>query len=435
MSKTNQLSTQETLEKLEVGRNRKRLKLGIVFTVLVCLTITAYAISGNLGDSDKLLQFYTQAVGKSDLKVTVTATGNLEATNQVEVGSELSGIITSMTADYNDEVKKGQALAYLDASKYKAAVMKSRAEVASAQAKYEEALATRKSDQKTLTRYRKTRELTKGKLPSLETLEQAEASLEKSAATVEATAAAIEIAIATLMSDETDLKKTIIYAPFNGIVLSRDVEPGQTVAASLEAPVLYTLAEDLSHMELRVDVDEADVGMVMDGQAATFTVDAYPDHTFKAKITQVRYGAETTDGVVTYKAVMSVENPDLLLRPGMTASANIIVQNLKNTLLVPNAALRFTPPSPSVEKKSKRSLLNALMPGPPRSSTTKKSEVAAQDYPDGEGRKTQVWVLKDNHPFPVQVQKIATDGVNTAVAGNELQPGMEVILNQLAIKG
>lgn len=273
----------------------------------------------------------------------------------------------------NDTVEASQPLAYLDDAKYKAAVMKSRAEVASAKANYQEALATRHANQKTLARYRKTRELTGGKLPSLEDLEQAEADLERAIAAVQAAVAAIDIASAALKENETELKKTVIYAPISGVVLSRDMEPGQTMAASLEAPVLYTLAEDLRHMELQVDVDEADVGAVKDGQQATFSVDAYPNRIFSATITQVRFGAEETDGVVTYKTVLKVENPDLLLRPGMTATANIIVQRDEKQLLVPNTALRFTPPQPPAIQADKKSLLGRLMPGPPPHNAPKKT--------------------------------------------------------------
>lgn len=435
MLKTDALSTQETVEKFATTRKRGRLKLFLGLAVLICLTLTVLAIAGNFGETEKAIQFRTQPVKTGDLKITVTATGNLEATNQVEVGSELSGIITSMTADYNDEVREGEALAYLDNAKFTATVMKSRAEVASAQANYAEALATRIANQKTLARYRKTHELTKGKLPALEVLEQAEADLDKSEAAVKAAAAAIEMAKASLKSDETDLEKTIIYAPIGGIVLSRDVEPGQTVAASLSAPVLYTLAEDLRHMELQVDVDEADVGMVREGQGATFTVDAYPEHTFEAKIIQVRYGAETTDGVVTYKTVMAVENPDLLLRPGMTATAEIIVENVENALLVPNAALRFAPPRPSEGRAPEGGLLKSLIPGPPRRSGGRKGGPASNSNPDREGGKARVWVLKENHPVPIPVKKIASDGVHTAVAAPELQDGMEIILNQITTQG
>ena len=371
MSDKKSPSAKETLSQMKTNHGRRRVMRWLMGLGLL-IVVAAFILAGRQHRMADTMHYQVQPVERGDLVITVTATGNLEATNQVEVGSELSGIITAMTADYNDTVTANQPLAYLDGAKYKAAVMKSRAEVASARANYQEALATRHANQKTLARYRKTRELTGGKLPSLEDLEQAEADLERATAAVEAAAAAIDMASAALKENETELKKTVIYAPISGIVLSRDMEPGQTMAASLEAPVLYTLAEDLRHMELQVDVDEADVGVVKEGQQATFSVDAYPKRIFTATITQVRYGAEETDGVVTYKTVLKVENPDLLLRPGMTATANIIVQRSEKQLLVPNTALRFTPPQPPTIQSDKRGVLGRLMPGPPPHQARKK---------------------------------------------------------------
>ena len=418
-------SVEETLDQVArtAGRKRRRRLLAAGLILLA----TGGGIVWGLQGRSPAIAYQTQAVRQGDLVVTVTATGNLEATNQVEVGSEMSGIITSMTADYNDSVEAGQPLAYLDDAKYRAAVLKSRAELAAARANYQEEVATRKVDDLKVQRYRRTRSLTQGKMPSLEDLEQAEADFERAQAAVAAAAAAIDSAKANLQADEADLKKTVIYAPISGIVLSRDVEPGQTVAASLEAPVLYTLAEDLRHMELQVDVDEADVGQVKEGQAATFTVDAYPDRTFTAQITQVRYGAETTDDVVTYKAVLSVENPDLLLRPGMTATADIVVLKIENTLLVPNAALRFSPTPAAGDSQSSGGLLNALLPRPPSHRAS-----ANHGDPAAEAAGARVWALEAGRPKPVTVKKIATDGALTAVASPELQAGSALIVNAVA---
>ncbi|MGD8366533.1 MAG: efflux RND transporter periplasmic adaptor subunit [Desulfobacterales bacterium] len=422
------LSVKETMQRLESSHRRKRFRRLLAGSGLLLIVTAAVTLWAFRGKADTV-HFQTRPVRRGDLIVTVSATGNLEATNEVKVGSELSGIITSVTADYNEAVKVGQPLAYLDDIKFKAAVFKARAQVASARANYQEALATRNADEKTIRRYRKTRELTGGKMPSLEDLEQATAELERSTAAVAAAEAAIQIAEASLQSDEADLKKTVIYAPINGIVLSRDVEAGQTVAASLSAPVLYTLAEDLRRMELQVDVDEADVGMVKEGQPATFTVDAYPDSTFEAQITQVRYGAETTDGVVTYKAVLKVDNPDLLLRPGMTAAANIIVRKIQNTLLVPNSALRFVPSQPAQNTSRKRGLLRSLLPGPPRRGISK-APTTEESSASGDSR-ARLWVIKNGRPVPVAVQKMATDGALTAVSSEDLQEGMQVIVNAI----
>ena len=405
-------------------KRRKRFFVCGTVVIIAAILIVIWSLRGTA----TTLQYKTEPATRGNLVVTVTATGNLAATNQVDVGSELSGIIKTVAVDYNDVVTAGQPIARLDSAKFAAAVGKSKAEVASAEAGYLEAVATRKEKEKTLQRYRKTRELTNGKMPSLEDLEKAEADLDRARAAIISASAAIDKASASLKADETDLEKTVIYSPINGIVLSRDVEPGQTVAASLQSPVLFTLAEDLRQMELQVDVDEADVGQVKEGQTALFTVDAYPEQTFNARITQVRYGAETTDGVVTYKAVLKVENPDLILRPGMTATAEITVLKVENALLVPNTALRFTP-QPNEKKKRSRGVIGSLMPGPPRSSTSKKAaETPSRNQP-------HVWVLKDNLPFPIAVSRGATDGIRTVITSGDLQPGMGVVVSTVSSDG
>lgn len=420
-------------EALDTGKTTKGRKIfwfvAVVVVGLAGLGFFVFMPKGGPGEGGLLFQ--TQDVRQGDLVVTVTATGNLEATNEVEIGSELSGQIIKMTADYNDQVTVGQPLAYLDDSTYLANVAKAKSQVASAKASYAQTMATKKAAEKKLKRYQKTRELTQNKLPSMEDLEEAEADLERAVADVDAAQADIDTALATLKSDEADLKKTVIYSPINGIVLSKDVEVGQTVAASLEAPTLFTLAEDLRKMKLVVDVDEADVGVVKEGQAAVFTVDAYPERTFLAEIVQVRYGADDNDGVITYSTVLKVDNPDMSLRPGMTATADITVQKLENALLVPNTALRFSPPQPAggpPSQQQKRGFLSSLMPGPPRhQGPEKKVEIKA----GGEKGESVVWVLRNNHPEPVQVIRKATDGVMTAVESSELTTQSKVITSTM----
>ncbi len=444
MDKQSEVSVQDIVEQGGSSKKRKRrIFFGLIVVALLASGGWFYFQKQGKGPGGgpPMMDFKTVKVSRGDLIISVTATGNLEATNEVDVGSELSGRIIKMTADYNDTVAVGDPLVYLDDSKYLANVAQSKSGVATAKANYKEAVATRNADEKTLKRYKKTRELTNNKLPSLEDLEQAEADFARSVAAVAAAEASIESAEASLKSDEAELKKTVIYSPINGVVLDKSVEVGQTVAASMEAPVLYTLAEDLRKMQLVVDVDEADVGQVSDGQEATFTVDAYPEQTFHAKITQVRYGADDNDGVITYETVLKVDNPDLTLRPGMTATADIIVQKYENTLLVSNAALRFSPPKPEGtphgggEVKNggsgpggKKGFLGSLLPGPPRfNRPTKKVE----ERPAKEQGKAMVWIMRDGHPEPVQVTKLATDGVNTAVQSDQLTEQNEVITSAI----
>lgn len=423
MLEKSEISVSETMTRVAVAGRRKRLVRWGAAAGAGLILVIVIAVWG-LGSRDGAVAYHTQPVRRGDLALTVVATGNLQATNQVQVGSELSGIIVSLKADYNDAVQQGQPLAYLDDSKYRAAVARSKAELASAKASYKEAVATRQAQEKKLARQRKTRALTENKLPSQEDLEQTEADLERAIAAVDAAVAAIDKAQATLQSDEADLKKTVIYSPINGIVLSRDVEVGQTVAASLQAPVLFTLAEDLRRMELQVDVDEADVGQIQPGQSAAFTVDAYPDREFAAQITQVRYGAQTTEGVVTYKSVLQVENPDLLLRPGMTATATINVLTVAKALLVPNAALRFAPVQNAEKPKREGGLVSALMPRPRFSRASRPADEETSEK-DKQGR---VWILKENQPVELPVTVEATDGAITAVTSPDLKEGVPVIL-------
>lgn len=427
MKKANEVSVGLIVNDKNPKDKRKRRILFLSGIIILLLVATWFFTQSSQGGTDTV-NFKTVQVTRADLVISVTATGNLEATNQVDVGSELSGRITKMTVDYNDTVTENQPLVYLDDSKYVAAVAQSKSGVATAKANYKEALATRSANKKTLQRYKKTRELTKGKMPSLEDLEGAEADYERSVASVAAAKASIESAEAALTSDEADLKKTIIYSPINGIVLDKTVEVGQTVAASYEAPTLYTIAEDLRSMELVVDVDEADVGQVKEGQDATFTVDAYPERNFQAKITQVRYGADENDGVITYETVLKVENPDLSLRPGMTATADITVEKYKDTLLVPNSALRFSLPKPSEEMSggdNKKGLLGSLMPGPGR--FNKSSSKHAEELGAGEQGQATVWIIADGKPEPVQVTKKATDGAMAAVESDKLTTDTQVI--------
>ena len=208
-------------------------------------------------------------------------------------------------------------------------------------------------------------------------------------------------------------------------MLQRNVDPGQTVASTLQAPVLFAIAEDLAQMEVQVDVDEADVGKVEEGQMATFSVDAYPDRRFPATIRELRFASETVQGVVTYKAVLSVDNSELLLRPGMTATAEIVVDEVQEALLVPNAALRFSPPA-DTSADERGGYLGGLLPGPPR--------FRAPSAPEETGPARQVWVMRDGAPAAVAIMTGATDGNRTEVKEGEIEEG-EVVIVDVATAG
>jgi HlyD family secretion protein len=401
------------------GRRRRLKRWFILVLAGLAAVTTGFALKNRAVTPSP--QYKTQEVGRGNLFVTVTATGTLEPTDQVDVGSELSGIVRSVGVDFNDRVKVGQVLARLDTSKLEAQKLQAKAALASSEARVLQVRATVRETEGNLARLRKVRELSNNKVPSQYDLDAAEAALERARADEVGARAAVSQAQATLEANETDLAKAVIRSPINGIVLGRNVDPGQTVAASLQAPVLFTLAEDLARMELHVAVDEADVGQVREGQEASFTVDAYPDRTFRARITQVRYGSKTTGGVVTYETLLKVDNTDLSLRPGMTATADITVNRAEDVLLIPNAALRFSPP----ERKrptSRGGLLSALLHRGPRGGTQRTR--TDTDKPLHQ----KAWTLREGRLVPVAVRTGATDGTMTVVTGGDVVPGMALVI-------
>jgi len=330
--------------------------------------------------------------------------------------------------DINDRVEKGQVLVELDTTKLRDQMARSRATLASAEAQVAQAAATLKEARANLARMDEVSRLSGGRVPSATEFDSARANAERAAADEAAARAKVADARAALRVDETNLAKASIRSPIDGVVLTRKVEPGQTVAASLQAPVLFTLAENLAQMELQVDVDEADVGQVREGQSAAFTVDAYPNRSYPARIRQVRFGAETVNNVVTYKTILNVNNDDLSLRPGMTATAEIVTTERENVLLVPNAALRFTPPQPAEAQSSGGGLVASLLPRPP----------FAQEYRAGLAAQrlaqqvaVTALVLRDGQPVAVPVTVGSSDGRMTEVTGEGLESGLPVITASL----
>jgi HlyD family secretion protein len=412
----------KTLGVVPGSRRGRRLKRGLLLVLLVVGLVGLFAWRKNSGGSN-LVQYKTQEAERGDLVVRVTATGTLEPTNQVEVGSEISGIVKTVEADYNDKVKVGQILARIDTSKYEAQETQLKAALEAAQAKVLQVKATLSETQAKLAQYQRVRELSNGKVPSQAEFDAAQAAFERAKADSASAAAAVAQAQATLKATQTDIGKAVIRSPIDGVVLTRKIEPGQTVAAAFQAPVLFTLAEDLTQMELHVDVDEADVGQVKEGQEAEFTVSAYLDRTFQARIVQTRYGSETVNGVVTYETVLKVDNADLSLRPGMTATADITVQKVQNALLVTNAALRFSPPAQG-PKRASRGLVGMMLPGPPRFN-------APQEAVDTNKRQQTVWVLQAGRPMAVAVTIGATDDTMTEILSGSIEPGAPVIVDTM----
>ena len=371
-------------------------------------------------DTASAPRYVTEPAERGTLVVRVSATGNLQPTNQVQVGSELSGIVDRVYVDVNDTVKRGQVLARLDTSRLQDAVTKSRATLAATEAQVLQAQATVAEARATLARYRQVAELSGGKVPSQSEMDTAEANLKRAEANAASARASVAQARADLQSNQTNLAKAQIRSPIDGVVLSRQVEPGQTVAASFQAPVLFTLAENLARMELQVDVDEADVAQVKPGQKATFGVDAWPGRRYEAVIRRVGYGAQEKDGVISYLTVLEVDNDDLSLRPGMTGTAEITTLTHENVLLVPNAALRFSPdPGAAASKQSGTSVMGALMPRPPRQPPRQRGREP--------GAQARVWVLEGGAPVRVDVSTGATNGRVTEITGGALAEGTPVI--------
>ena len=369
--------------------------------------------------------YVTEAVRRGVLTLNVSANGTLQPTRSVNIGSELSGTVKQVRVDVNDRIKKGQVLVELDTAKLSDQVLRSRAALAASQAQLAQATATARESRASLARFEEVARLSSGKVPSATELDAARASLERAVAAEASARASVAEARAALSTDVTNLSKASIRSPIDGTVLTRSVEPGNAVAASLQAVTLFTVAEDLTRLRLEVSVDEADVGAVKAGQKASFTVSAYPSRPYPATITRVAFGSTKTDNVVTYVSWLDVDNSDLSLRPGMTAAATIVATERSGVLLVPNTALRFTPAQAATAgpAASGGGFVSKLMPRPPGAGARRPAGV------DPAGAK-QVWILKDGQAQAVAVQAGISDGRMTEVSGDGLHEGVQVITDQ-----
>lgn len=405
-----------------VGWRRRALLWTTVALVIAGAGIAARQMSASRA-AGAAPTYVTVPATRGHLAVKVAATGTLHPTNTVDVGSELSGLVDAVLVDENAHVRRGQVLAQLDTSKLEDQIRRSEASLAAAEAHQAQTEATVTETSASRDRLREVWRLSEGKVPSKAEMDAADAALARAKADRQSAIAAVTEARAALSTDRTTLSKASIRSPIDGIVLKRAVEPGQTVAASLQVATLFQIAEDLRRMELEVDVDEADVGRVHDGQAATFTVDAYPGRSYTANVTRVAYGSTTTADVVSYATRLQVDNDDLSLRPGMTATADIATASVDGALLVPNSALRFQPTTGAAPS---RGFVATLMPGPPR----QQNRQAAEATPTGDHRR--VWVLRGGQPVAVTVEVGVTDGQHTEIRGGELHDGDAVITDATA---
>ncbi len=385
-------------------------------TKLVVFVLLGLLIVGTFGyfyiastESKNKFKYITQSLKKGDLTIIVTATGYIQPIEEVKVGSEISGTIEKVFVDYNDTVKKGQVLAQIDKTKYKSAVDKARFALESAKASLQNAYAKLHLYTAIIKRDKALLKATKGSLPSQNTWDNDWSNYLSAKADVQEAKAKIRQAESELAIANYNLSKTTIYSPVDGIVLERNIDPGQTVAASFQTPILFKIAKDLTKMELRASIDEADIAQVKAGQNAYFTVDAYPNKKFNAKVRMVRVDSEIVDGVVTYKAIMDVDNKDLLLKPGMSADVNIITKTIKDTFIVPKAAMLFIP----LKQSSKHSLFKR----------NKKTKITMD-------RRPHIWILKDGRLKKVLVKVIGNSGFLTAISSNELKENDKVVIMQ-----
>ncbi|WP_271078430.1 efflux RND transporter periplasmic adaptor subunit [Aurantiacibacter sp. MUD61] len=401
---------------------RKRVWLGVILLILIVLAIS------QCSGGDERPNYVTAEVETRSLDLSVTATGSLRPTNQVEVGSEVSGRIDDVLVDVNDQVTRGQVLARINTEVIGDQIRQSRANLNAAVARVAEAQATLEADEAQLDRLLEVQRLSDGRVPSQAEIDQAQAAVNRGRASVAAARANVSSARAQLSSAQVSLDRAVIRSPVSGVVLARQVEPGQTVVASFNTPTLFVLAEDLATMQLRVDLDEADVGQVEAGQDATFTVDAYPGRRFPATVERVdlasnniaQIGQQQQGGgqqVVSYEARLVVSNGDGLLRPGMTATATIATDSTGEQMLVPNSALRYDPE----EEEEGGGIF-----GDPGFGLDRTEEATI-----GVGSRQSVYVVEEDGTLrAIEVVTGRSDGRFTVVTSEELEPGMEVVTGE-----
>ncbi|AOG11791.1 efflux transporter, RND family, MFP subunit [Agrobacterium sp. RAC06] len=412
----------EELKAILANAARPKRRWGLrVFVILALAGLGYGAYLWSAGGTT--VSYTTSELKPGNLTVIVTATGSVEPTVQVDVSSEQSGTVREVLVDYNSEVKKGDVLARLDTDKLNADLKAKEAALASARASVSKAEADEQSAKAKLDRLTT---LVSSRVSTQQDLDTAEYTFQAASAARQSADADVISAQAALEQANLSLSKATIASPIDGIVLSRNVDPGATVAASLEAPTLFTIAGDLREMELQVSIDEADVGQVAVGQTATFTVDAFPDQRFPAEITSIRYASETVNDVVTYKGILSVANDELLLRQGMTATADIVVQSVEDGLLIPNAALRYSPPATQTETAEGGSGVFSLF-RPPR--------MAPASAPEPTGSERTIWLLREGQPVAVNIEIGSSDGQNTVIVKGDVKEGDRVITDQTVRNG
>jgi HlyD family secretion protein len=394
----------------------------VVVAVIVVVTASAAAFYRSSG-TDKDPGLTTVVVSRGSVVETVEATGKLQAVTTVEVGTQVSGTIKSLHADYNTQVRKGQVIAQLEPSLFETQVEQARATLQRNQADVE---AARVQVEDTQMKLRRAQELSAKQLIPATDLETAQANARQAEASLKAAQAQLVQGRASLRNNEVNLGHTTITAPIDGIVISRNVDVGQTVAASMSAPTLFVLAQDLKQMQVNASVDESDIGRIRTGQHVTFRVDAYPDETFNGTVRQVRLEPVVDQNVVSYVTVVDVPNPELKLKPGMTANVTIEIARADDVLRVPNAALRFRPTTEVFTALGQQ----APAGRPPASAggaARRRGNGLSTSLGAGQGGGSHVWTLTDGRLQRVRVDVGINDGTSTAITGGELREGAQIV--------
>jgi len=403
----------------------------IIVGVIFSLTVLRHSANGGI-------QYRTAKVTRGDIEAIVVTTGTINPVTLVDVGSQVSGKIAKIYVDFNSRVKKGDILAEIDQSSFLTRIKQAEANYQSAKASLERARVTMETSKK---KYERALKLFEQKLISPEEKETAETNYFNAVADYQSALARLEQAKSQLESSRVDLSYTVIKSPIDGVVIKRNINVGQTVAASFQAPVLFQIANDLTKMQVECSVDEADIGKIREGQKVRFTVDAFPEESFEGVVSQVRYAPEVVQNVVTYTTIVSVENPEMKLRPGMTATVSIIVGEARNVLRVPNAALRFRPQLSPEEMKKMFEELRAQ-----RRSTSGNSASSSGRRPPFSGERgasqgersakdksrqgmAMVWVLEEGHKLrPMPVKTGVTGDEYTEIVRGDLKEGDEVVI-------
>lgn len=402
---------------------RKRGLIVVVIFVVVALLAMGF---WRLGDGAKDSPYVTVPLQRGNITQVVSSTGTLQAVVTVQVGSQVSGTIEKLFANFNSKVRSGQVVAELNQDKFKAAVDQARANYIAAQSTLAKAKVTVEDGRRTLER---TRELKKRELMAQSELDAAQTAYDAAVAQLDVNKAQVAQAQAALNQVTVDLNNTVIRSPVDGIVISRNVDVGQTVAASLSAPTLFTIANDLTKMEVHTNVDEADVGNVWEGQEITFTVDAFPARRFRGKVYQVRNAPLNVQGVVTYNAVARIDNKELILKPGMTANVQFLVSRKENVAVIPNMAMRFRPPDRKDEVQELLRQERSRVAAPVGTRRTSRASRAGGGGGGAVGnRRVTVYVLRENKAQPVEVQVGITDGSRSEVLDGGLNENDQVII-------